>query len=136
MLNADVADKARQIETLNADAADKAAQTETLTADAAKAAEEAKATLESEVAKVKDEAQKNLESAVTKAKEEAQGTIDGLTKQIEELTKSMDFANLDEEGIMNIVKKMKDNPKVLELIPDIIKEFGGSLLGGSTEAAE
>ena len=93
---------------------------ETLTADAAKAAEDAKATLESEVAKVK---------------EEAQGKIDELGKQVEELTKSLDFGNLDEEGIKGIFEKLKTNPKVLNVIPDILKEFGIEL-PGTTEAAE
>ncbi len=129
---------AKQVETLTADAAkaaeeaqgqldaltgekdELAKKVETLTADAAKAAEEAKATLESEVAKVK---------------EEAQGTIDGLKGQIEELTKSLDFGNLDEEGIKGVFEKLKTNPKIMNVIPDILKEFGIDL-APAAEAAE
>ena len=36
---------------------------------------------------------------------------------------------------MDIVRQIKDNPKVMSLIPDIVSEFS-SVLGGSSEAAE
>ena len=100
---------------------------ETLTADAAKAAETAKAELDSAVAKVQEEAKGKIDALT--------GEKDELLKKVEELTKSLDFANLDEEGIMDIVRQIKDNPKVMSLIPDIVSEFS-SVLGGSSEAAE
>ena len=109
-----------QITALTGEKDELAKQVETLTADAAKAAEDAKATLESEVAK---------------AKEEAQGKIDELAKQVEDLTKSLDFGNLDEEGIKGVFEKLKTNPKVLTVLPDILKEFGIEL-PGTTGAAE
>ena len=121
-----------------------AAQVESLTADAAKAAEDAQAqitaltgekdelakqveTLTADAAKAADDAKAQIETEVAKAKEEAQGTIDELTKKVEELTASLDFGNMDEEGLKGLFGKVLENPKLLLKIPNILKEYGYEL---------
>ena len=59
---------------------------------------------------------------------------------IREETGSRALPNSTEAEISVLGAMLQDSTAVLraaeQLIPDIIKEFGGSLLGGSTEAAE
>ena len=56
-----------------------------------------------------------------------EGTIDELTKKVEELTASLDFGNMDEEGLKGLFGKVLENPKLLLKIPNILKEYGYEL---------
>ena len=57
-----------------------------------------------------------------------------LTKKVEELTAGLDFGNMDEEGLKGVFQKLKDNPNVKNILPNILSEFGIQLPFGSAPA--
>ena len=59
-----------------------------------------------------------------KAKEEAQATIDGLTKQVEELSAGLDITKMDEAGLKELFGKVMKNPMTLLKLSNILKELG------------
>ena len=68
-------------------------------------------------------AKEDAEAALKTATDEAKTTIDGLTKQVEELTAASDFANMDEAGLKDVVKKLTEPLKKIGLeIKKIVAE--------------